>query len=171
MNQGKSSSEIAALINAEFGEGAITDTDHEVRQPWLRIDPDHLVSVCAWLHDQPGLYFDMLSCLSGVDLGPKQDQVEVVYHLYSIPYGHKLVLRCTVSRQPLEGNDLPVIPSISSIWPTADWHEREAYDLVGIHFEGHPDLRRILMPEDWEGHPLRKDYENPESYHGIKTAY
>ncbi len=160
---------IGEMMVAEFGEGVVTGSDHEVRQPWLAISPDHLVKVCRWLRDQSSLYFDMLSCLSGVDLGPKEGQIGVVYHLYSVPYGHSLVLKCFVSRESAEY--IPVIPSLSSVWPTANWHEREAYDLIGIHFEGHPDLRRILMPEDWVGHPLRKDYENPDIYHGIKTAY
>ncbi len=165
-----SAQQIGEKMVAEFGEDVVTDFDYEVRQPWLAILPDHLIKVCLWLRNQPSLYFDMLSCLSGVDLGPEKGQIGVVYHLYSVPYGHFLVLKCFVSRETtLES--LPVLPSLTSVWPTANWHEREAFDLVGIHFEGHPDLRRILMPEDWEGHPLRKDYENPDMYHGIKTAY
>ena len=168
------SQEIESLLIAEFGENAIQGSDHEVRQPYLHISPEFLQQVCLWLRDQKGLYFDMLSCLTGVDLGSKEGKIGVLYHLYSIPYGHSIVLKCFVSRE-LDGADssqsLPIIPSVTSIWPTANWHEREAYDLVGIHFEGHPDLRRILMPEDWTGHPLRKDYENPADYHGIQTAY
>ncbi|MBL0020770.1 MAG: NADH-quinone oxidoreductase subunit C [Bacteroidetes bacterium] len=87
---------------------------------------------------------------------------------------HRIVLKCFVSRtvaSDAHPSGLPVIPSVSSIWLAANWHEREAYDLVGIWFEGHPDMRRILMPEDWTGHPLRKDYVNPEYYHDIQTAY
>ena len=88
-------------------------------------------------------------CLSGADY---KDRFEVVYHLYSMENKHKITLKATVDRNN------PEIDSVAGIWATADWHERECYDLVGIKFIGHPDRRRILMPEDWEGHPLRKDY-------------
>jgi len=91
----------------------------------------------------------------------------MVYHLASIPYQTQLTLKVSVEndRNPEE---LPTFPSITSVYRTADWHEREAYDLVGIFFEGHPDLRRILLPDDWEGYPLRKDYKTAEYYKEIK---
>ena len=165
------SQELESQLTTLLGDAAIVQSDHEVRQPWLQLSPASLVAACTYLRNTEGLYFDQLACLSGVDFGVKADEIGVVYHLNSIPYGHRIVLKCIVSRTPLEGQALPVLPSLTSLWPTANWHEREAFDLVGIHFEGHPDLRRILMPEDWEGHPLRKDYENPEFYHGVKTAY
>ncbi|HAI76228.1 MAG TPA: NADH-quinone oxidoreductase subunit C, partial [Microscillaceae bacterium] len=123
------------------------------------------------LFSTEGLYFDFLSCLTAVDNGVEAATMEVIYHLFSIPYQHKLCIKTIVSRStPTEGT-LPSVPSVSHIWRTANWHEREAYDLLGIEFIGHPDMRRILLPSDWEGYPLRKDYTHQEKYHGIRVAY
>jgi NADH-quinone oxidoreductase subunit C len=163
--------EIQSLIASGFGEDTIARADLDAVQPWLEITPAALHPVCRFLHDDPRLYFDYLECLSGVDEGPEADRIGVVYHLMSIPRGHRLVLKCFTARRTDSQETLPAIPSVASIWRSADWHEREAYDLLGIAFEGHPDLRRILLPEDWEGYPLRKDYVNPEFYHGIQTEY
>jgi NADH-quinone oxidoreductase subunit C len=104
-----------------------------------------------------------LACITGIDSGA--EQLEVVYSLYSIPNNVHLQLKVAVSKAT------PKVPSLCSLWAGANWHEREAYDLLGIEFEGHPDLRRILLPGDWEGHPLRKDYKAQDYYHGIKVAY
>ena len=109
--------------------------------------------MARYLHDDPDLYFDYLVDVCGVDyLGKKEKRFEVVYHLYSVKHRHAIRLKAEV------GEEEPVIDSVTSVWVGAGWHEREAFDLYGIRFNGHPDLRRILMPEDWEGHPLRKDY-------------
>lgn len=124
-----------------------------------------LRSVCQSLHTHPDTYFDMLSCLTGIDNGPQASTVEVVYTLYSIPYHRHLNLRVILRR------DEPVIDSIAHIWRTANWHEREAFDMLGIHFTDHPDLRRILMPADWAGYPLRKDYQQEGYYRDIKIEY
>ena len=94
-----------------------------------------------------------------------KDNLAVVYHLYSYVHHHKLVVKVVVPKSN------PVVKTVSDVWAAAEWHEREAYDLVGMTFEGHPDLRRILLPEDWEGHPLRKDYKVPEFYKGMKVPY
>ena len=99
-----------------------------------------------------GLQFDLLSDISAVDRFPIEPRFEVNYHLLSIPLRQTVRLRVWISGQD------PVLATITPVWPTANWHEREIYDLFGIRFEGHPDLHRILMPDDWEGHPLRKDY-------------
>lgn len=165
-----SSEAIEALILEQFGEGAILDRDHGGLQAWLSVNPENWVAACSFLKNDPRLYFDMLECLSGVDDRAKNQRIGVVYHLQSIPYGHRLVLKVW---QALEAEDQsqPSIPSLSGVWRTANWHERECYDLMGIHFEGHPDLRRILLPEDWKGHPLRKDYQDEEFYHGVKIQY
>jgi len=126
------------------------------------IEPTRIAEVCRYLRDAPHLRFDCLSNLSAVDR-KADDRIEVYYHLLSYQCGHRLVLRAAASRPD------PVLPTVSHLWPIANWLEREAFDLMGVQFPGHPDLRRILMPEDWVGHPLRKDFVEPEEYHGIST--
>lgn len=162
----KDATAILQAIVAKLGAEAIHSSDLRVLQPWIALAPAHLPAACTMLRDDPEMYFDFLECLSGVDEGPAANRIGVVYHLRSIVRGHRVVLKCFVPR-----DTRPTLPSVAQIWRTADWHERETFDLFGIHFEGHPDLRRIFMPEDWEGHPLRKDYVNPESYHDIQTGY
>ncbi|MFN4145721.1 MAG: NADH-quinone oxidoreductase subunit C [Runella sp.] len=135
-------------------------------QPQIEVKPEYLPTLCQFLRDDERLYFDYLACLTAIDNGPEKDTLEVIYHLSSLVYEHNLVLKTTVSRALGA-----FVPTVSTIWRTADWHEREAFDLVGVCFEAHPDLRRILLPNDWEGHPLRKDYEEQTTYHGIKVKY
>jgi NADH-quinone oxidoreductase subunit C len=116
--------------------------------------PNDLVRVCRFLRDDLDLAFDFLSDVTGVDrlrLPESSPRFEVVYHIYSLQHRRRLRLKVRVD----EGE---AVPTITGVWPTANWHEREVYDMFGVPFEGHPDLRRILMPDDWEGHPLRKDY-------------
>ncbi len=160
-------SDIHTLLAAQFGPEALTANEHAI-QPFLTVPVGQLVAVCQFLRDDERLFFDLLACVTAIDNGPTADTMEVVYNLTSIPYGHDLMLKVSVSRSPA-GGKLPVVPSVAHLWRTADWHEREAYDLVGIQFEGHPDLRRILLPADWVGHPLRRDYEEETQYHGIQT--
>ncbi|MBI3593015.1 MAG: NADH-quinone oxidoreductase subunit C, partial [Nitrospirae bacterium] len=106
-----------------------------------------------YLHDTPELYFNYLEDLCGVDYhGKKEPRFEVVYHLYSLRHRHMLRIKAEVPE------DDCAIESVVDIWAGANWHERECYDMFGVTFRGHPDHRRILMPEDWAGHPLRKDY-------------
>jgi NADH-quinone oxidoreductase subunit C len=112
----------------------------------------HLQRVSTYLAAEPALYFAFLSDITTVDRFPLEPRFEMNYHLLSIARSNRLRLKVR-----LPGND-PTVPSVTSVWPTANWHERENYDLFGIRFEGHPDLRRILMPDDWDGYPLRKDY-------------
>ncbi len=115
----------------------------------VTVKREDLVDLAATLRDEPALAFAYLSDLTGVEY---PDRFEVVYHLYSITHYHRLRLKVILER------DDTVVPSVTAIWPTADWHEREAYDLLGITFTGHPNLTRIFMPDGFEGHPLRKDY-------------
>jgi NADH-quinone oxidoreductase subunit C len=124
-----------------------------------------LLSVCTHLHENPETYFDMLSCITGVDNGTESATMEVIYHLYSIPYNVSLALKVIIPRNN------PEIESITSIWKSANWLEREVYDMFGITFKKHPDLRRILLPADWKGYPLRKDYKHEEYYRGVKIEY
>lgn len=159
--------EIKSILIKKFGESVIVGEETTGLQPALLIDPDRIADVCLELRDNPKTYFDFLSCLSGVDYGVEAGRFGVVYHLASIPYQTQLTLK--VSKENNRDLDnLPSFLSIVSVYHSADWHEREAFDMEGIFFEGHPDLRRILMPDDWEGYPLRKDYKNAEYYKGIK---
>jgi NADH-quinone oxidoreductase subunit C len=131
----------------------------------LKISVRDLKNVCYTLRDHPSTYFDMLSCITGVDNGVEAGTMEVVYNLYSIPFNHHTVLKVTLPRAEA------VVDSVIEIWKTANWHERELFDMFGIKVTGHPDLRRILMPADWEGYPLRKDYQQAEYYRDIKIEY
>jgi NADH-quinone oxidoreductase subunit C len=135
-------------------------------QPALVINPEQISDVCLFLRDHPQTYFDFLACLSGVDYH-LENRFGVVYHLTSIPYQAQLTLKVRIEK-PADLEQLASFPTISNVYRTADWHEREAYDLFGINFEGHPDLRRILLPDDWEGFPLRNDYKSADYYKGIK---
>jgi NADH-quinone oxidoreductase subunit C len=151
-----------------FGEEKILGLDAACTPAGILVAPAAIAEVCKELHVWEQTYFDQLSCLTALDNGPEADSMEVIYSLYSIPFNLQLSLKVELLRLS-QGDQLPALPTVSNIWKTADWHEREAYDLVGIHFSNHPDLRRILLPTDWEGHPLRKDYKVQEYYHGIKV--
>ena len=129
-----------ALAHARYERGELT----------LEIAPAKIVSVCEFLKSDQK--FIRLSTVTAVDRYPAEPRFEVVYHLHSIERNERLRLKC---RLPGAG---PVIESVTSVWRSANWYEREVFDLFGIHFINHPDLRRIMMPDDWEGHPLRKDY-------------
>jgi NADH-quinone oxidoreductase subunit C len=131
----------------------------------VKIPALDLLNVCRSLFQDASTYFDMLSCLTALDNGVEAATMEVIYTLNSIPFNHHLMIKVILPREK------PEVDSVVSIWKTADWHEREAFDMYGINFKGHPDLRRILMPADWEGHPLRKDYKHQESYRDIKIDY
>ncbi|MDB5120909.1 MAG: dehydrogenase [Sphingobacteriales bacterium] len=159
--------EIKELLINKFGLEIIQGEENSGLQPALIIDQERIAEVCLELRDNENTYFDFLSSISGVDYGIDENKFGAVYHLSSIPYKTQLTLKVFTANNRDE-NTLPSFPSVSHVWRTADWHEREAYDLVGIFFENHPDLRRILLPDDWEGFPLRKDYKTAEYYKGIK---
>lgn len=138
---------------AEWKEAAAGDS-------YALIPAASLLSVASFLKEDAALSFDFLRLLTAVDW--RGERFGVVYHLYSYTHGHGIVLHVDLPK------DDPRIASVVSLWPTADWLEREAFDMMGVVFEGHPYLKRILLPLDWEGYPLRKDYKDPEEYHGIK---
>jgi NADH-quinone oxidoreductase subunit C len=148
---------------------------------WYNCPADKIAEACKALRDEHG--FNCLSCLTGIDRGvikgegdketpPRPEAnhlMEVVYHLFSYETKEAVVLKVIIPPgPPLEKGG--VLPTVSSIYPSANWMEREAFDLFGIDFKGHPDRRRILLPEDWEGHPLRKDYKEKEEYRGMTTV-
>jgi NADH-quinone oxidoreductase subunit C len=158
------------LIN-KFGSEVIVAEETSGLQSALVIQPDSIVDVCLELRNNDKTYFDFLSCLSGVDYGNEENKFGVVYHLASIPYKTQLVLKVVKTHIGLAATNMPFFKSVSTVWRTAEWHEREAFDLLGLYFEGNPDLRRILLPDDWEGYPLRKNYQTPAFYKGIKVDY
>lgn len=162
--------EIKLLLIEKFGAGVIVGEETAGLQPALLIASNRIAEVCLELRNNPNTYFDFLSSITGVDYGFEAGRFGVVYHLASIPYQTQLILKVSVDNDRSLDN-LPTFPSITSVYRTADWHEREAYDLLGIFFENHPDLRRILLPDDWEGFPLRKDYKTAEYYKGIKVDF
>ncbi|HTF18312.1 MAG TPA: NADH-quinone oxidoreductase subunit C [Chryseolinea sp.] len=130
----------------------------------IRVHVHDLLAVMLEMQNHPSLYFDLLSCITGIDNGPGSD-MEVVYNLYSIPFDHHVMIKVKLDRSD------PRIESVSHLWRSANWLEREIFDMYGITFLNHPDLRRILMPADWEGHPLRKDYQHQAYYRDIKVEY
>ena len=171
--------ETITVLQETFGP-AITAAKPDSIDPFVVVDPAKVVEVCTFLRDDPRLRFDLLNDVTGVDyLEPDTKKsakagfdphVEVVYHLSSFARpGSRFTLKVVLPRWKNDvPGDLPEVPTVSGVWPTADWHEREAFDLVGVRFLGHPDPRRILLSDDWVGHPLRKDYEFPLEFHDIR---
>jgi NADH-quinone oxidoreductase subunit C len=132
--------------------GAVVATVSFQDEVTFTVEREAIERVCRFLKEDPDFQYTFLADLCGVDwLGKQEPRFEVVYNLYSIPRADRIRLKVRVP-------DETEVPSVSGIWPTANWHEREVFDMFGVRFAGHPDLQRILMPEDWEGHPLRKDY-------------
>ena len=129
-------------------------------EPHIQLKPNKWFDIAQYLRDDPACLFDSLQCITGVDLG-EDVGLEVRYNLHSMTHRHAIEIRIACAGKNQK------IPSVEGIWRIGDWFERETYDMFGIEFQGHRDLRRILLPDDWEGWPLRKDYEVQETYHGI----
>jgi NADH-quinone oxidoreductase subunit C len=141
---------LLAQIQAAF-PSTITEIDERHGDLKLRIPRESLLAVAQWLRDHAELQYTFLESVTGVDYLGREPRFEVVYHLFSFRHFHRLCLKVGAPEAD------PVVPSLTGLFPTANWQEREAYDLLGIEFSGHPALQRILMPDDWIGHPLRKD--------------
>lgn len=187
--------DIAEMVRNRLPKAVVSVVSDAV-DPWIETTSSSLVALCQFLRDEEPLRFDMLHLVSAVDewtplkppkKNPKTGEIlapgddpnrpdpgfTVVYHMSSLANQHTLVVKVRVPRWqnakgPKNDTNLPALPSVSGIWPAANWHEREVYDLSGVTFTDHPDLRRILCADDWVGHPLRKDYAEPKAYHGIE---
>ena len=159
---------ICEILRSHFAE-AVLETVVEGSHPYVRIDPPRWPEVAVFLRDEPRLRLNLLRSISALDL-LDDGQLACVYDLCHVPLDRPAELKthtCEFAVRVVTDRNDPVLPSVAHVWHAADWHEREAFDLMGIRFSGHPDLRRILCPDDWEGYPLRKDYEFPLEYHGI----
>jgi NADH-quinone oxidoreductase subunit C len=154
--------QLVAALHQRFG-GKIIAAFPNDKHPRVHLNAPDWRAVAEFLHAEPAIRLDWLQSLSGVDY-VADDTVCCVYDLWSFDHRHSLAVKVYAPREN------PHIPSVTDLWPAADWQEREAFDMFGILFDGHPDLRRILLAEDWEGHPLRKDYQFPREYHGIPAS-
>jgi NADH-quinone oxidoreductase subunit C len=157
-----STHEVHALLADRFGD-AVGPLSEAKIDPFCVVKRERIVEVCRFLKAEPGLELDFLEDLTAIDW-PKRNVIEVVYHLLSYTHRHSIVLKVEADRAS------PIVPTVEGVWKTANWFEREVYDLFGVTFEGHPDLRRIMLPDDWIGHPLRKDYQEAGGYHGLSNV-
>ena len=154
--------QIFEKLKEEFSDDILELVTEEHYDPYINVNPEKITDISLYLRDNPILKFDYLVMLSGMDYG---EELGVIYHLFSMDFKHRIVIKVKLDRED------PKLPTVEKVWLTADWHEREAYDMFGINFEGHHNLIRILCCYDWEGWPLRKDYKVQEEYHGIKVPY
>jgi len=150
--------EIKETLDREF-PGSVIDNE-ELAESQIELKPDQWLEIATYLKNDPSLNFDQLECVTGIDTG-EDGPLQSRYNLHSMEHRHKIEVVISLDRNN------PKVASIEQVWRVGDWFERETYDMFGIIYEGHRDLRRILCPEDWEGWPLRKDYETQETYHGI----
>lgn len=171
--------EIVAALRERFPDALVAE-DLASRDPWIQVTPERWFDLAQALRDVAGARFDTLSDLTAVDWlqpdpklaakSPIRPRLELVAHLFSLELRHRLVVKVELHRWKNDTpGDLPELASVSTVWPIAEWHERECFDLFGIQFTGHPGLTRILCPDDWVGHPLRKDYQVPEEYEGMRV--
>lgn len=153
---------LANKLKSEFPD-AVTGIEEFRGDVTVTIERKEIAKVCQYCHDSEGFEFNLLSDLAGIDYLTTTPRFGVSYVLYSLPCNHTLRLKVLVPE------DDPVLPTVTGVWPGANWQEREVYDMFGLTFEGHPDMRRVLMPFDWTGHPLRKDY--PLGYEEVEFSF
>ncbi len=142
--------ELLAAVDARY-EGRVENEVGDCDMPVFHVAPELIVEFCNFLKQDSALRFDYLCDMCGVDYFPDEPRFYVVYHLYSIPFNHRVRIKCPAG-------DPPHVPTVTGVWSTANWHEREAFDMYGIQFDNHPDLRRIYMWDEFEGWPMRKDF-------------
>ena len=150
--------EIKQALQNQFGKSVVEND--ELPENQVEIDGKDWLNIATFMKEDPKLSFDQLECITGVDTG-EEGSLQTHYNLHSMEHRHKIEIVINHDRNK------PKVSSIEQLWRIGDWFERETYDMFGIEFIGHRDLRRILCPDDWEGWPLRKDYEEQESFHGI----
>ena len=145
-------SQLVTALKCEH-PGWVTEITEALGEVTAVVPREHIVEVCSLLKTSPGAAFNFLADLCGVDRGVEEEpRFEVNYHLFSTTRYHRLRLKVLLHEADVH------VPTVTGVWRTANWHERETYDLLGVIFDGHPDLRRILLPDDWQGHALRKDF-------------
>ena len=157
---------IFEALQAKFGEETVFGfqaTEQKGHDPFFFVKPEQAEAVALHLRDDPTLACNYMECLSGVDY-PDKNEIHVVVHAFSYRLKHRTVMKVALPR------DNPRIKTFCGVWSAANWQERECWDLFGVTFEGHPDLRRIMLPDDWVGHPLRRDYKEQATYQGIPTT-
>jgi len=159
---GLESAQIHQIVKEKFADSVLEEAADAV-DPFIVVKPGVIEDLAYFCRDDTRLEFDLLSCISGVDY-PERNVIEVIYCLDSTPNKHWLIVKVVLPR------DNPRVRTVENVWRTADWHERETYDLLGVTFEGHHNLIRILCAEDWVGYPLRRDYVMPETYRGIRNV-
>lgn len=154
--------QIALAISERFGQKILASLPED-KHPRVHVNAEHWRPLAEYLRHDPAILLDWLANLSGVDY-VADGKMCVVYDLWSFEHRHNFAVKVFTPREK------PSVPSVADLWSAANWHEREAYDMFGIDFPGHPDLRRILCADDWDGFPLRKDYVFPREYHGIPAS-
>jgi len=154
--------EIHSKLKSQFGDavGALAEAKID---PFMTVKADKIVEVCQFAKTDAGLGFDYCEDVTGIDW-PARNLIEIVYHLFSLQNRHQIVLKVETDRAR------PSVPSVQGVWKAANWLEREVFDMLGVIFVGHPDMRRILLPDDWIGYPLRKDYQEAGGYHGVSNT-